>query len=130
MKDLKQELEKLSTTVDGLKEAINQNFNLLDIAIANIVKKENEKSEEQKSTFRVIPFDIKKAKQGAKAVTRDGHNVHILCYNSRYANGTQPIVAEIDKTEDVMLTTHAEDGTYLFNKSKSDYDLMIAEECV
>ena len=63
-------------------------------------------------------------------MTRDGHDVRILCYSSRNANGTQPIVSEIDKEEDVMLTTHAEDGTYLFSKSKSDYDLMIEEECV
>lgn len=130
MKDLNQELEKLSTTVDGLKEAINQSFTILGIAIANIIKKENEKSGEQKPTVRVIPFDIEKAKQGAKVVTRDGHNVHILCYNSKCCNSRQPIIAEIDIIEDVLLTTHAEDGTYLFNKATSGYDLMIEEECI
>lgn len=130
MEDLNQELEKLSTTVDGLKEAINQSFTLLGIAITNIIKKENEKSGKQKPTVRVIPFDIEKAKQGAKVVTRDGHNVRILCYNSRCCNSRHPIIAEIDIIEDILLTTYAEDGTYLFNKATSNYDLMIAEKCI
>lgn len=129
MKDLNQELEKLSTTVDGLKEAINQSFNLLGIALANIIKKENEKSGEQKPTVRVIPFDIEKAKQGAKVVTRDRNNVRILCFDSKNRIG-QPIVAEIYIENQAILTNHAEDGTYLYAKTRSDYDLFIEEECV
>ena len=129
MKDLNQELEKLSTTVDGLKEAINQSFNLMGIAIANIIKKENEKSGKQKPTVRVIPFDIEKAKQGAKVVTRDRRNVRILCFDSKNRSG-QPIVAEIYIEDGSILTNHAEDGTYLYSKTRSDYDLFIEEECV
>ena len=127
MKDKKEELEGLLIALDNLKETMTHDIDELSTRVENALKETNK---EQKSTIRVIPFDIEKAKQGAKVITRDGHNVRILCYHSRYANGTQPIVAEIDKIEDVTLTTHAEDGTYLFNKSKSDYDLMIAEGCV
>ena len=127
MEDKKEKLEGLLITLDNLEETMTRAINKLSTRVENALKEANE---EQKPTVRVIPFDIEKAKQGAKVVTRDGHDVRILCYSSRNANGTQPIVSEIDKGEDVMLTTHAEDGTFLFNKSKSDYDLMIEEECV
>lgn len=127
MEDKKEKLEGLLITLDNLEETMTRAINKLSTRVENALKEANE---EQKPTVRVIPFDIEKAKQGAKVVTRDGHDVRILCYSSRNANGTQPIVSEIDKGEDVMLTTHAEDGTYLFNKSKSDYDLMIEEEYV
>ena len=127
MEDKKEKLEGLLITLDNLEETMTRAINKLSTRVENALKEANE---EQKPTVRVIPFDIEKAKQGAKVVTRDGHDVRILCYSSRNANGTHPIVSEIDKGEDVILTTHAEDGTYLFNKSKSDYDLMIEEECV
>ena len=127
MEDKKEKLEGLLIALDNLEETMTRAINKLSTRVENALKEANE---EQKPTVRVIPFDIEKAKQGAKVVTRDGHDVRILCYSSRNANGTQPIVSEIDKGEDVMLTTHAEDGTYLFSKSKSDYDLMIEEEYV
>ena len=127
MEDKKEKLEGLLIALDNIEETMTRAINKLSTRVENALKEANE---EQKPTVRVIPFDIEKAKQGAKVVTRDGHDVRILCYSSRNANGTQPIVSEIDKEEDVMLTTHAEDGTYLFSKSKSDYDLMIEEECV
>ena len=127
MEDKKEKLEGLLIALDNLRETMTSAIDELSTRVENALKEANE---EQKPTVRVIPFDIEKAKQGAKVVTRDGHDVRILCYSSRNANGTQPIVSEIDKGEDVILTTHAEDGTYLFNKSKSDYDLMIEEECV
>ena len=127
MEDKKEKLEGLLIALDNLRETMTSAIDELSTRVENALKEANE---EQKPTVRVIPFDIEKAKQGAKVVTRDGHDVRILCYSSRNANSTQPIVSEIDKGDDVMLTTHAEDGTYLFNKSKSDYDLMIEEECV
>ena len=127
MEDKKEKLEGLLIALDNLEETMTRAINKLSTRVENALKEANE---EQKPTVRVIPFDIEKAKQGAKVMTRHGHDVRILCYSSRNANGTQPIVSEIDKGEDVMLTTHAEDGTYLFSKSKSDYDLMIEEECV
>ena len=126
MEDKKEKLEGLLIALDNLEETMTRTIDKLRTRVENALKEENEKPKES----RLIPFDIEKAKAGAKVVTRDGDNVRILCFDSKNANGTQPIIAEIDKIEDVMLTTYAEDGTYLFNKSKSDYDLMIAEEYV
>ena len=125
MKDKKEKLEALLERLIELRKETNIYTTNLINQIKDVVREIN-----KEPTVRIIPFDIEKAKQGAKVVTRDGHDVRILCYSSRNANSTQPIVSEIDKGEDVMLTTHAEDGTFLFNKSKSDYDLMIEEECV
>lgn len=127
MEDKKEKLEDLLITLDNLKEIMTCAIDELSTRVENALKEANE---EQKPIVRILPFDIEKAKQGAKVVTRDGHNVHILCYDSRYCNSRQPIIAEIEKREDVQLTTHAEDGTYLFDKAKSEYDLMIEEECV
>lgn len=126
MKDKKEKLVVLLERLTQLRKETDLYTTNLINEIKDIVRETNREAE----VAKLIPFDIEKAKQGAKVVTRDGHDVHILCYSSRYANGRQPIIAEIDKIDDVMLTTHAEDGTYLFNKSKSDYDLMIKEECV
>ena len=126
MKDKKEKLVVLLERLTQLRKETDLYTTNLINEIKDVVRETNREAE----VAKLIPFDIEKAKQGAKVVTRDGHDVHILCYSSRYANGRQPIIAEIDKIDDVMLTTHAEDGTYLFNKSKSDYDLMIKEECV
>lgn len=126
MEDKKEKLEGLLIALDNLKETMTHAFNVLSNRVEDALKEVNEEPKKK----RLIPFDIEKAKQGAKVVTKDGHNVRILCYDSRYCNSRQPIIAEIEKREDVQLTTHAEDGTYLFDKAKSEYDLMIEEECV
>lgn len=130
MEDLKQELEKLSTTLDGLKEAIDHNFDLLGIAITNIIEKTNEKQVEQKPTVRRIPFDIEKAKQGAKVITRDGDDVRILCFDRK--SETDPIIALVMGPDDVEeeIVTYTKDGTYYNGDDESFYDLRIQEECV
>lgn len=43
-----------------------------------------------------VPFDINKAKSGAKVVTDDGNPVKILEYNKRLQNGGTVIVALVD----------------------------------
>ena len=126
MEDKKKKLEDLLIALDNLKETMTHAIDVLSSRVEDALKEVNEEPKKK----RLIPFDIEKAKQGAKVMTRDGHNVHILCYNSRCCNNRQPIIAEIDIIEDVLLTTHAEDGTYLFNKATSGYDLMIEEECI
>lgn len=127
MEDKKEKLEDLLITLGNLKEIMTCAIDELSTRVENALKEANE---EQKPIVRILPFDIEKAKQGAKVMTKDGHNVRILCYDSRCCNSRQPIIAEIDEREGVQLTTYAEDGTYLFNKAKSNYDLMIEEECV
>lgn len=126
MKDLKQELEKLSTTLDGLKEAIDHNFGLLNIAIGNIIEKANEKPGE----CRIVPFDIEKAKQGAKVVTRDGHDVRILCYDRH--SDIYPIVAvvQIEDSREDEIISYTNDGKYFNDDDETGDDLFIKEECV
>lgn len=127
MEDKKEKLEDLLITLGNLKEIMTCAIDELSTRVENALKEANE---EQKPIVRILPFDIEKAKQSAKVVTRNGHDVRILCYDSRHYDSRHPIIAEIDEREDVQLTTYAEDGTYLFNKAKSNYDLMIEEECV
>lgn len=47
--------------------------------------------------YKIIPFDIEKAKAGAEVITKDGRSVRIICYNkkldSEFTNN--PIVALI-----------------------------------
>ena len=45
---------------------------------------------------RIVDFDIKKAKAGAKIVTRDGRNVRILCYDVK-GHVDFPILTLIDE---------------------------------
>ncbi len=129
MEELKQELRNLLTMVNGLKEAIDHNFDLFSTAIENTIAKANESPKEPKE-YELIPFDIEKAKQGAKVVTRAGHDVRILCYDSK-VNEKEPIVTEIyGESNVVSIVTHSEKGRYIGDDAESDYDLMIAEECV
>ena len=126
MEDKKEKLEGLLIALDNLEETMTRAINKLSTRVENALKEANE---EQKPTVRVIPFDIEKAKQGAKVVTRNGHDVRILCFDSKNRIG-QPIVAEIYTEDQAILTNHAEDGTYWYAKTRSDYDLFIEEEYV
>lgn len=72
-----------------------------------------------------IPFDLEKAKAGAKVVTRCGYSIKIVRYNT---NSTYPIRAII-KTEDGPFTfSFTVEGKYCSNEEESDYDLFIEEE--
>lgn len=44
-------------------------------------------------TKKLKPFDLEKAKQGAKVVTRDGRPVRIICWDKLDDDNTYPIVA-------------------------------------
>lgn len=124
MKDLKK-LEGLLESLNNLRKETNLYTDNLINQIEDAIREVKREAE----TRRLVPFDIEKAKQGAKVMTRDGHDVRILCYDSK-GSTNQPIVTNIYREGDVLLTTHAEDGTYLYNGEKCGYDLMIAEECV
>lgn len=126
MEDKKEKLEGLLIALDNLKETMTHAIDELSTRVENALKEVND---EQKPTVRRIPFDIEKAKQGAKVVTRDGHNVRILCYDSKCTED-QPIVTEIYTEGRTTLTTHGEDGAFAYNNLEHNYDLMIEEECV
>lgn len=73
----------------------------------------------------LIPFDIEKAKVGAKVVTRDGLAVRILAYDRI---GDQPIVGlRADSASDDAINSWNSDGTFLYN-NPSDSDLFLSVE--
>lgn len=125
MKDKKEKLEGLLERLTELRKETDLYMTNLINEIKDIVRETNRETE----VTRLVPFDVTKAKQGAKIVTRDRQNVRILCFDSKNRSG-QPIVAEIYIEDGSILTNHAEDGTYLYAKTRSDYDLFIEEECV
>lgn len=128
MKDKKEELEGLLIALDNLKETMTHDIDELSTRVENALKEANK---EQKSAFRVIPFDIEKAKQGAKVVTRDGHNVRILCFDRN--SDEYPIVVLIQRKDDEdedAVETYTKNGKYNIADDESDDDLMIEEECV
>ena len=73
---------------------------------------------------KLVPFDIEKAKNGAKVVTRDGHHVKITAH---YLNTvkTYPITGEIKETgESLTFTKEGRFSTY----EATNNDLFIEEE--
>ena len=83
------------------------------------------KQEDKMSKTKLVPFDIEKAKNGAKVVTRNGLPVKIVDYPIK--NEDCPILGLvlIDGKEFPLLFT--ETGNH-YNNSESCYDLSIEEE--
>lgn len=76
----------------------------------------------------LVPFDLAKAKAGAKLKTANGDDARIVCYDFR-GKGTYPIVAIVnDKTMGrEELWTYNETGQWMSSKTSSN-DLRIVEE--
>lgn len=72
-----------------------------------------------------VPFDIEKAKQGAKVVTKDGNPVRIVSYDRKSLSGDFPICALIDVGEYEMDLFFRKDGT---TRDVETYNLYIEEE--
>ena len=53
-----------------------------------------------------IPFDLEKAKAGAKVVTDDGNSVKILEYNKRLQNSDETIMVDMVSYDDVCHFRH------------------------
>lgn len=80
-------------------------------------------------TKKLKPFDLEKAKQGAKVVTRDGRTVRIICWDR--VESTYPIVALVkdkDGTEE-EIETYTLDGACVVEQ-KHDLDLFMAPTTV
>jgi hypothetical protein len=72
------------------------------------------------------PFDIEKAKAGAKVVTREGKNVRIICYDKI---GTEhPIVALIDAGNVEMVFSFTEKGYHERYEQPHSLDLFLLSE--
>ena len=125
MEDKKEELEGLLIALGCLRETITSAIDALSTRVENILKEANE---EQKSTVRIVPFDIEKAKQGAKIVTRDGSDVRILCFDRN--SDHYPIVALVHhpnggEDEIISYTKH---GYYFESIDETGDDLFIKED--
>ena len=77
--------------------------------------------------MELTAFDIEKAKEGKKVVTRDGREVRIVCYDKM--DDTYPIVALVDAKpyETEMVLTYTEEGRVEAGEV-SEYDLFILDE--
>lgn len=72
------------------------------------------------------PFDIEKAKAGAKVITREGKNARIISYDKI---GTEyPIVALINTGDVEMVFTFTEKGYYDSNEQPHPNDLFLLFE--
>ena len=90
-----------------------------------VVYEKREKEKENKKVKRV-PFDKKRAKEGAKVVTRNGHPVKIVEYNLK--NNTYPILAIINKWGTDIVDKYTWDGKAdHLNPNESPSDLLIEE---
>lgn len=81
---------------------------------------------------KLKPFDLEKAKAGAKVVTRDGRPVRIICWDR--VDDTYPIVAlvkctENGKTEERILI-YTNEGRYWDGVDKNINDLFMAPTVV
>lgn len=72
------------------------------------------------------PFDVEEAKSGAKVVTRDGHNVRVICYDMKDPT-EYSVIALIDDGEFENLYCFTSNGIYN-DGNKNCVDLLIKEE--
>lgn len=69
------------------------------------------------------PFDLEKAKAGAKVVTRDGRDIRIICFDRK---GKAPILGLIEILLDESILSFSSDGKYFIGEEESHYDLFMA----
>lgn len=126
MKDKKEKLEGLLTALDNLRKETNLYTDNLINQIKDIVRETNRETK----VTRLVPFDIEKAKQGAKIVTRNRYNVRILCFDRNSDN--YPIVALVQNTDsgEEEIIGYTKHGYYFGSVDETGDDLFIEEECV
>lgn len=76
---------------------------------------------------RRIPFDIEKAKAGAKVVTRDGYPIRIGFFDLK-GQRSFPIVGAIDRDGIEEVRFFTADGKFSSIFEEDGYDLFIEEE--
>ena len=87
--------------------------------------KTKEDMEEKKLNLK--PFDLQKAREGKPVCTRNGRKARIICFD---AKGKQPIIAlfEREKSDEVIIQTYNDDGSYYGLEKEDDRDLMMLPE--
>lgn len=101
MKNKTEKLEGLLKSLTNLRKETNLYADNLINQIQDVIRETNR---ETKMT-RLAPFDITKAKQGAKVVTASGEDVRILCYDRRSAFEIVALIMHQDDEEEVILCT-------------------------
>lgn len=73
--------------------------------------------------MRLIEFDLNRAKNGAKLITRDGHEARIVCYDKL---GEYPLIACIKYDDDYEdFNSYTKDGRAIDSFEDSPKDLFI-----
>lgn len=93
MEEKKEKLEGLLIALDNLKETMTRAIGELSSRVEDALKE----TDLQPELGGLAPFDIERAKAGAKVVTTLGEDVRILCYNRKASE--YPIVALIKDAE-------------------------------
>lgn len=70
------------------------------------------------------PFNLEKAKQGAKVITREGMKVEILTFSRR--DPYFPIIALVDEGDEDAIHMYTNEGRYYKTSQDSYLDLMMA----
>lgn len=78
--------------------------------------------------MKKLPFDLEKAKAGAKLVTRDGRPARIIRWDRDWGNYHNTIVALINDKEGVLNVLYTSDGRHHTDGEDSCSDLFILEE--
>ncbi len=101
MEEKKEKLEGLLIALDNLKETMTRAIGELSSRVEDAIKE----ADFQPELGGLVPFDITKAKQGAKVVTASGEDVRILCYDRRSAFEIVALIQHTDDEEEVILCT-------------------------
>ena len=96
--------EKLLVLLEGLTE-LRKETDLYATNLINQIKDVVRETNREAEVARLIPFDVTKAKQGAKVVTASGEDVRILCYDRRSAFEIVALIMHQDDEEEVILCT-------------------------
>jgi hypothetical protein len=75
---------------------------------------------------KLVPFDIEKAKQGAKVVTRDGRNVRIGFFDLK--DKEYPVVGAVETNNVEGVIYFSKEGKYNSFEGENNLDLFIEEE--
>jgi len=82
-----------------------------------------------KSTTKIVPFNLEKAKNGARVVTRDGHKVDIIRFDGR---DSYPISGWIRASQLIgdsdEYASFTKEGYYISSNNEDCRDLFIEVE--
>jgi hypothetical protein len=75
--------------------------------------------------MKLLPFDLEKAKNGAKVVTRSHKPARVICTDKK---GARPLVALVVDDDGEISLPYFASGLYSFDKAYSPYDLFLLDE--